>query len=60
MKYLLTMISLMLTSNVMAHEDHALEQNLHFAYHVAFWSLCVLVAYKGVVWFKRKRDSKQG
>jgi hypothetical protein len=42
----------------MAHEDHALGENVHLAYHIAFWSLCALVAYKGFVWFKAKK-SKQ-
>jgi hypothetical protein len=43
----------------MAHEDHALGENIHFAYHIAFWSLCALVAYKGIVWFKTRKNSKQ-
>jgi hypothetical protein len=59
MKYLLTLICLIVTSGAMAHEDHALGESVHFAYHIAFWSLCALVAYKGVVWFKARRNSKQ-
>jgi len=58
MKYLFTLICLIVTSSAMAHEDHALGESVHFAYHIAFWSLCVLVAYKGLVWFKAKK-SKQ-
>ena len=59
MKYLLTLLCLFVTSTAMAHEDHALCENLQFAYHIAFWSLCALVAYKGFIWFKRKSNSKQ-
>jgi hypothetical protein len=58
MKYLLTLICLMLTSSAMAHEDHALGESVHFAYHIAFWSLCALVAYKGFVWFKTRSNRK--
>ncbi|GAC18002.1 hypothetical protein [Paraglaciecola arctica] len=58
MKYLLTLFCLFVTSNAMAHEDHALGESVHFAYHIAFWSLCALIAYKGIVWFKA-RKSKQ-
>ncbi|MFT6992383.1 MAG: hypothetical protein ACJASL_004383 [Paraglaciecola sp.] len=43
----------------MAHEDHALGESVHFAYHIAFWSLCALLAYKGFVWFKAKKNSEQ-
>lgn len=59
MKYLLTMLCLLVTSSALAHQDHALGENLHFAYHIAFWSLCALVAYKGFVWFKAKKNHKQ-
>jgi hypothetical protein len=59
MKYLLTLICLMLTSSAMAHQDHALGESVHFAYHIAFWSLCALVAYKGFVWFKVSNKGKQ-
>jgi hypothetical protein len=41
----------------MAHEDHALGESVHFAYHIAFLSLCALVAYKVAVRFKAKSDS---
>jgi hypothetical protein len=58
MKYLFTLICLIVTSNAMAHEDHALGESVHLAYHIAFWSLCTLVAYKGFVWFKAKKYSK--
>jgi len=58
MKYLLTLICLMLTSSAMAHEDHALGESVHFAYHIAFWSLCSLIAYKGFVWFKTRSNRK--
>jgi hypothetical protein len=43
----------------MAHEDHALGESVHFAYHIAFWSLCALLAYTGFVWFKAKKNSEQ-
>jgi hypothetical protein len=43
----------------MAHEDHALGESTHIAYHIAFWSLCALVAYKGFVWLKSKQANKQ-
>ncbi|MBU3005778.1 hypothetical protein [Paraglaciecola arctica] len=59
MKYLLTMLCLLVTSSAFAHQDHALGENLHFAYHIAFWSLCALVAYKGFVWFRAKKNHKQ-
>ena len=59
MKYLLTMICLVFASSVLAHEDHALDHNIHIAYHIAFWSLSVLVAYKGFVWLKSKKANKQ-
>lgn len=59
MKYLLTMLCLLVTSSALAHQDHALGENLHFAYHIAFWSLCALVAYKGFVWFRAKKNHKQ-
>ena len=58
MKYIFALLFLVATSTAMAHEDHALGESVHFAYHIAFWSLCALVAYKGVVWFKAKK-SKQ-
>jgi len=57
MKYLFTLICLIVTSRAMAHEDHALGESVHFAYHIAFLSLCALVAYKVAVWFKAKSDS---
>lgn len=59
MKTLFTLICLFVTSSAMAHEDHLLNDNFHIAYHIAFWSLCALVAYKGVVWFKARKGSKQ-
>jgi len=59
MKYLLTLICLFVTSSATAHEDHALGENIHIAYHLAFWSLCALVVYKGYVWFKTRKNSKQ-
>lgn len=59
MKYLLTVICLMLTSSAMAHEDHALGESVHFAYHIAFWSLCALIAYEGAVWFKSRKNNQQ-
>ncbi|MFT4807458.1 MAG: hypothetical protein ACI9LX_000777 [Paraglaciecola sp.] len=59
MKYLFTLICLVATSSAMAHEDHALGESVHFAYHIAFWSLCALVAYKGIVCFKARKNSKQ-
>ena len=59
MKYLFTLIYLVATSSAMAHEDYALGENVHFAYHIAFWSLCALVTYKGIVWFKARSNSKQ-
>ncbi|WP_297819043.1 hypothetical protein [uncultured Paraglaciecola sp.] len=59
MKYLFTLICLIVTSRAMAHEDHALGESVHFAYHIAFWSLCALVAYKGFVWFKTKVQAKR-
>jgi hypothetical protein len=49
----------MLTSSAMAHEDHALGESAHFAYHIAFWSLCALIAYKGYVWLKARNKGKQ-
>jgi hypothetical protein len=58
MKYLLTLICLMLTSSAMAHQDHALNESVHFAYHIAFWCLFALVAYKGLVWFKTRNNRK--
>lgn len=58
MKYLFTLICLFVTSSAMAHEDHALGQNVHFAYHIVFWSLCAVVAYKGVVWLKARKSRK--
>jgi hypothetical protein len=59
MKYLFTLICLIVTSSAMAHEDHALGESVHFAYHIAFWSLCALVAYKGFAWFKESNKVKQ-
>lgn len=59
MKYLLTLFCLIVTSSAMAHEDHALGESVHFAYHIAFWSICALVAYKGFVWFKARNKGKQ-
>lgn len=54
MKYLLTLLCLFTTS-AMAHEDHALNEHFHIAYHVMFWCLCALVAYKGLCWLKVKK-----
>ena len=59
MKTLLTLICLLVTSSAMAHQDHALGESVHFAYHITFWSLCAIVAYKGIVWFKARSNSKQ-
>jgi hypothetical protein len=43
----------------MAHQDSALGESVHFAYHIAFWSLCALVAHKSFVWFKAKNNNEQ-
>ena len=59
MRYIFALICLAMTSSAIAHEDHALGESVHFAYHIAFWSLCALVAYKGFVWFKARKSSKQ-
>lgn len=60
MKYLVALLCLVATSNLMAHEDHALgEGTLHFSYHIAFWSLFALVVYKGIVYLKAKKNHKQ-
>jgi hypothetical protein len=55
MKYIFALICLAMTNSAMAHEDHALGESVHVAYHIAFWSLCALVAYKGIIWFKTKK-----
>jgi len=49
MKYLLILMYFIATSNAIAHEDHALGENVHFAYHITYWSLCAIVAFKGFV-----------
>ena len=59
MKYLFTLICLIVTSRAMAHEDHALSESVHFVYHIAFWSLCTLVAYKGLLGLRRAIASKK-
>lgn len=59
MKYLFTLICLIVTSRAMAHEDQALSESVHFVYHIAFWSLCTLVAYKGFAWFKASNSIKK-
>lgn len=58
MKYIMTILYLFATS-AKAHQDHALSNNMHEAYHIAFWSLCGLVAYKVYVWYKAKSNTKQ-
>jgi hypothetical protein len=55
MKYIFALICLAMTNSAMAHEDHALGESVHVAYHIAFWSLCALVAYKGIIWFKTEK-----
>ena len=59
MKYIFALICLAMTSSAMAHEDRALGESVHLAYHIVFWSLSALIAYKGVVWFKARKSSKQ-
>jgi hypothetical protein len=59
MKYIFALICLVATSSAMAHEDQTLGESVHFAYHIAFGSLCALIAYKGFVWFKARKNRKQ-
>jgi hypothetical protein len=59
MKYIFTLTYLILSRSALAHQDSALGESVHFAYHIAFWSLCALVAHKGFVWFKAKNNSEQ-
>jgi hypothetical protein len=58
MKTIFALLCLVTTSSVKAHDDHLLGEGLlHVSYHLVFWSLCALVAYKGVVWFKNKKST---
>lgn len=58
MKNLFALLCLASTSSVMAHDDHLLGDGIfHTSYHIIFWSLCALIAYKGIVWFKNKQST---
>lgn len=55
----LTVMMSIFTSSAFAHTDHALgEGSLHVVYHVTFWFIVFAVIYKGVCWFKAKKQSK--
>ncbi len=62
MKFLTLLISLfgLFSGQALAHTDHALgEGSLHTFYHVTFWVVFALVAYKGYTWFKNKKSQKR-
>lgn len=62
MKFLTLLISFfgLFSAQALAHTDHTLGQgSLHAFYHMTFWGVFVLVAYKGYTWFKNKKSQKQ-
>lgn len=61
MKFITILISffVLFSTQVLAHTDHALgEGSLHAFYHVTFWIVFALVAYKGYTWFKNKKSQE--
>ena len=62
MKFLMIVLSVITSvfaSSAFAHTDHALgEGSLHAIYHVTFWLIVFAVIYKGVCWFRAKKQSK--
>ena len=62
MKFLTIFISFfsLFAGQALAHTDHALgEGSLHVFYHVTFWTVFAVVAYKGYTWFKNRKSQKQ-
>ena len=60
MKFLTVILTLLFTSQAFAHVDHALgEGEAHMAYHVVFYSLLALVAYKGIKLLSAKKKDKK-
>ncbi|MFT5559388.1 MAG: hypothetical protein ACJAXN_002165 [Psychromonas sp.] len=59
MKFFTLIFTLLLSTQVFAHQDHALgEGSLHLLYHAIFWGLCAVVTVKAVGYFKNKKKQK--
>lgn len=61
MKFLTIVISffILLSGQAFAHTDHMLgEGTLHTLYHVTFWSIFAVVAYKVVTYLRTKKSQK--
>ena len=58
MHKLILIFSIFFSQIAFAHEDHALEGVAHEVYHVMFLALLVLVLFKGISWFKARRQNK--
>lgn len=57
-KITLFICSVLLSSQALAHVDHAMGDN-HIGYHIAFYALLALVVFKGYQWFKGKKSAKK-
>lgn len=56
---LLTLLICLFSLPALAHTDHALgDGSIHALYHVVFWTIFALVAYKAYVFFKNKLSRK--
>ena len=61
MKFLTILISFfsLFAGQALAHTDHAVgDGSFHELYHVAFWTIFSIVAYKAFTWFKNKKSQK--
>lgn len=59
MKYFLLLVSALLSFQVLAHPDHHLSDNAHAFYHAAFWIVFAAVVFKGISWWRSRKNRKQ-
>jgi len=58
MKFITFIFTLILSSQALAHTDHALGHGiLHMIYHAVFWGLFAIVILKVIAYFKNKQKS---
>ena len=52
---LISLFTLLISNQALAHTDDALGEVIHFAYHIAFYGLIVFTAFKVIRYFKSKQ-----
>jgi flagellar biogenesis protein FliO len=58
-KYILSVVMILLSSSVWAHDDNFLSDSMHQLYHIVFYSLLVLLIIIGGIWnVMRIRENK--